>query len=66
MSYQCFDLSVENQIAHIKMNRPEKRNSMIPAYWDELPRVVEEIETQHQARVIVVSSTGPHFTSETG
>ena len=63
MSYQCFDLSVENQIAHIKMNRPEKRNSMIPAYWDELPRVVEEIETQHQARVIVVSSTGPHFTS---
>lgn len=63
MPYECFDLSVENQIAHIVMNRPNKRNSMIPAFWDELPRVIEEIETQHQARVIVVSSTGPHFTS---
>ena len=63
MPYECFDLSVENQIAHIKMNRPEKRNSMIPAYWAELPKVVKEIETQHQARVIVISSTGPHFTS---
>ena len=24
MTYQCFDLKVENQIAHISMNRPEK------------------------------------------
>lgn len=63
MPYECFDLSVENQIAHIVMNRPDKRNSMIPAFWDELPMVIQEIETQHQARVIVISSTGPHFTS---
>ncbi|MFZ8957639.1 MAG: enoyl-CoA hydratase-related protein [Pseudohongiellaceae bacterium] len=63
MTYQCFDLKVENQIAHISMNRPEKRNSMIPSFWAELPELVREIETEHQARVIVISSTGPHFTS---
>ena len=63
MTYKCFDLRIENHIAHIRMNRPEKRNSMIPLFWAELPELVREIETEHQARVIVISSTGPHFTS---
>ena len=63
MTYQCFDLKVEDKKAHISMNRPEKRNSMIPSFWAELPELVRQIETEHQARVIVFSSTGPHFTS---
>ncbi len=63
MTYKCFDLRIENHIAHIRMNRPEKRNSMIPLFWAELPELVREIETEHQARAIVISSTGPHFTS---
>jgi|TARA_B110000459_G_C16588069_1_gene484716 enoyl-CoA hydratase len=36
---------------------------MIPEFWDELPKIIERIETEAQARVIVISSTGPHFTS---
>ena len=63
MTYQCFDLTIENRIAHVVMNRPEKRNSMIPAYWDELPIVIDDIENHGDVRVIVISSTGPHFTS---
>ncbi len=63
MSYQCFDVTIKDRIAHIVMNRPEKRNSMIPAYWDELPQVITDIEDQPGVRVIVISSTGPHFTS---
>ncbi|MBG10205.1 MAG: enoyl-CoA hydratase [Gammaproteobacteria bacterium] len=63
MAYQCFDLNVKDHIAHISMNRPEKRNSMIPKFWAELPELVRKIETEHRARVIVISSTGPHFTS---
>lgn len=63
MSYQCFDVTMSDQIAHIVMNRPEKRNSMIPAYWDELPKIIHEIDSKSSARVIVISSTGPHFSS---
>ena len=63
MNYQCFEVSVTDHIAHIVMNRPEKRNSMIPAFWNELPQVIADIEAQNEARVIVISSTGPHFTS---
>jgi enoyl-CoA hydratase len=63
VSYTCFDVTIQNRIAHIVLNRPEKRNSMIPAFWDELPEIIEDIDGNTKARVIVVSSTGPHFSS---
>jgi len=63
MTYTCFDVTIENNIAHIVLNRPEKRNSMNVAFWEELPAIVHDIDNNSLARVIVVSSTGPHFTS---
>jgi enoyl-CoA hydratase len=45
------------------MNRPDKRNSMIREFWEELPQLVRDIDNGSKARVIVISSTGPHFTS---
>lgn len=63
MKYKCFKVSIENKIAHVVLNRPEKRNSMIPEFWDELPGIVKELDANAQARVVVLSSTGPHFTS---
>ncbi len=63
MNSTCFDLIIENNIAHIILNRPKKRNSMIPEFWDDLPKIVQKIDKESMARVIVISSTGPHFTS---
>ncbi|MDP6651162.1 MAG: crotonase/enoyl-CoA hydratase family protein [Gammaproteobacteria bacterium] len=63
VNYSCFDVSIENDIAHIILNRPDKRNSMIPEFWDELPTIVRDIDQNASARVIVLSSTGPHFSS---
>jgi len=60
--YTCFDVTIEERIARIRMVRPEKRNSMIPEFWEELPRIVRDIDENVKARVIVISSTGPHFT----
>lgn len=60
-AYECFEVSVENKIAHIKMNRPEVRNNMNRAFWDELPVLIERLDADATARVIVLSSTGPHF-----
>jgi enoyl-CoA hydratase len=36
---------------------------MNPAFWDELPQIVADIDDNARARVIVISSTGPHFTA---
>jgi len=63
MTYTCFTVNIENNIAHIVLNRPEKRNSMNPEFWEELPRIVADIDNGARARVIVISSTGPHFSS---
>ena len=62
MTHTCFDVEISDNIAHLKLNRPEKRNSMILKFWDELPAIVRDIDHEVKARVIVISSMGPHFT----
>lgn len=62
-SYQCFAVSIENNIAHVILNRPEKRNSMNADFWRELPEIIKDIDQGAKARVIVLSSTGPHFSA---
>lgn len=63
MSYACFDVQIENHIAHVVLNRPEKRNAMNADFWRELPEIIRDIDGGVKARVIVVSSTGPHFSA---
>lgn len=63
MNTSCFNVSIANHIAHVVLNRPEKRNSMIPSFWDELPEVVRQLDHDEDVRVIVLSSTGPHFSA---
>ena len=64
MSYKCFDVSIENNIAHIAMSRPEKRNAMIKEFWMELPEIIRDIDNNSKARVIVLSSTCLLYTSD--
>ncbi len=62
-SYACFDVEIKDNIAHLQMNRPNELNTMNVAFWNELPEIVNEINTQALARVIVISSTGRHFSA---
>ena len=57
MGYECFELSETEGVAHLKLSRPERRNAMTAAFWTELPAIVRGLK----ARVMVLSSTGPHF-----
>ena len=61
--YKCFDVSIEKGVATVTLNRGEKLNTMIPAFWSELPKVVGEINSSGEARVIVLASTGKHFSA---
>jgi enoyl-CoA hydratase len=63
MTYNCFNVSVEDHVAHIVLSRPEKRNSMNADFWRELPEIITGLDREGQARVIVISSTGPHFSA---
>ena len=61
--YKCFDVSIEKGIATVTLNRGEKLNTMIPAFWSELPKAIGEINSSGEARVIVLASTGKHFSA---
>lgn len=61
MAYEAFDVSVQEQIAHVVLNRPEAFNSLTPAFWDELPKVFDELEARNDVRVVVLSAVGKHF-----
>ncbi|MFK7891344.1 MAG: enoyl-CoA hydratase-related protein [Granulosicoccus sp.] len=61
--YECFKLSVDAKVAHIQLCRPEKRNSMIVSFWAELYAIIDKLDREARVRAIVISSTGPHFTS---
>ena len=58
-----FDVEINNSIAHIRFNRPEKRNSMNEDFWNLFPKEVEELDDSGDIRALIVSSTGPHFSS---
>ena len=61
MTYECFDVMLENHIAHLQLNRPQQHNSMNKAFWKEFPAALREIDRSGDARVLVISSTGKHF-----
>ena len=63
MKYNCFNVTVADHIAHVVLARPEKRNSMNADFWRELPEIINRLDREGQARVIVISSTGPHFSA---
>lgn len=61
--YECFDVSISDSVAHIQLKRADDLNTMVPSFWTDLPRIVDELDAQSEARVIVISSTGRHFSA---
>ena len=59
----CFTLSTTDHIAHLVLNRPEAMNTMHPTFWRELDEVLTQIHKAGDARVLVISSTGKHFSA---
>lgn len=61
--YECFEVTVEDRVAHLRLCRPDALNTMIPAFWDELPAIVSDLDARAAARAVVISSTGRHFSA---
>jgi len=63
MSYRCFTVDIVDHVAHVRLARPDELNTMIPAFWRELPAIINELSDTGEARAIVLSSSGKHFTA---
>lgn len=59
----CFSLSTTDQVAHLVLNRPDAMNTMHPTFWRELDEVLTQLHRSAEARVLLISSTGKHFSA---
>lgn len=62
-TYECFDVDIADSIAHVVLKRGDELNTMTPAFWRELPEIITGISDDGSARVVVISSTGRHFSA---
>jgi enoyl-CoA hydratase len=63
MTYRCFNVETAGKIAYVQLKRADEMNTMVPEFWRELPQIIREIDDEAKARVIVISSTGKHFSA---
>jgi len=63
MEYTCFEIEDSDGVGHLKLSRPNAYNSMIPEFWSELPEAVRALSDSGRIRVLVISSTGKHFSA---
>jgi enoyl-CoA hydratase len=59
----CFTLTISNHIAHLVLNKPQALNTMHATFWRELDGVLTQLHRGTEARVLVISSTGKHFSA---
>jgi enoyl-CoA hydratase len=59
----CFSLTIEDHVAHLVLNQPEVFNTMQPTFWRELDAVLTQLHQSGEARVLLISSTGKHFSA---
>ena len=61
---KAFTVSIDdNHVVEILLNRPEAINSMNTDFWNELPAIIDALDSKAVARVIILSSKGKHFTA---
>ncbi len=60
---ECFEVTVEGKVAHIRLSRPERLNVMTLGFWREIPEIARELDARGDVRAAVFSSTGKHFTA---
>jgi len=58
---EVFTIEVDGHVATLWLDRPEKRNAMGPAFWDDLPIAMAALGGDPSVRAVVIAARGPHF-----
>ena len=62
-SYECVKVEIRDGIGWAIMNRPEKRNAMSPQLHYDMDDALARLETDPDARVVVVTGAGGNFSA---
>ncbi len=53
----------DGPVAHVQINNPARANALAAPFWEELPRLIEQLDADTTVRAIVISGVGRHFTA---
>lgn len=59
--FETLALSIEQQVATVALNRPDKANSMNAVMWPELQACFEWLDAEPLVRAVVLTGNGKHF-----
>ncbi|MGK5093853.1 crotonase/enoyl-CoA hydratase family protein [Deltaproteobacteria bacterium TL4] len=62
-TYETLKVHIEDHVAQIELHRPDKANAMNRPMWKELKAVFQWVDTYDEARVVILSGAGKHFTA---
>jgi methylglutaconyl-CoA hydratase len=60
MQFHTVELAYQDQVVHLTLNRPDKRNALSFQLLDELTRALDEVE-QSTAQVVILTGAGKAF-----
>jgi len=63
MADRTIRLDITDHIAHVVLDRGAALNTMVLEFWQDMVDVFKELAERPEARVVVLSSTGKHFTA---
>lgn len=61
MDFERFLVTVNEHVAHVRINRPDKMNALDGLGWQELKQIFETLDKMEEVRVIVLSGEGKAF-----
>lgn len=60
-TFETLEVSIEEQVATVCLNRPDKANAMNGAMWDELQTCFEWLDEEPAVRAVILAGNGKHF-----
>ncbi|MDR3415623.1 MAG: crotonase/enoyl-CoA hydratase family protein [Nevskia sp.] len=63
MEFQTLKIDLQDHLAWLRLNRPDKANAFSLTMWEELPRAVAWLNEQSAVRVVILCGEGRHFTA---
>jgi len=61
MTTDVLRVNVDNHVATLTLNRPDKRNAITFEMWSEIGHTVEQLSRDANVRVLVITGEGQHF-----
>ncbi len=63
MQYETLSVTLEDHIATVRLNRPEKANAMNATMWEEIRKAFRWVDETPEARVAILQAEGKLFTA---